>query len=1578
MANNYESAVLHDSYEVSIWNDVYNTSAKRFTEEKIAVIGSNTMTSQTRIIDPTLTENTNGTKTLTFSIYYRYIDYMDGVEKINPFIKLLIVERKIKLHWKDEWYDFIIKNRVESSDKHSFIYSCESLAANELTKTGYHLEFDTELANNTDTVWHLAQTVLEGTDWRINESAGKNFRETVTEAGYTVNIKNSSGSNTTINDYSTFLVFYNTIFTTQNKSSSSGTTMFQAWLGNLNDVNDKGVLKNGTCITDSAASYSRSSSSINFTFVYNNTTYKCTYNTSALVYQYRAKRDVLQQLTVYSPPLQRYVGKYRQGNNDILGYTTAEYVAPDTVTNLIINDKNFVNTDGWFNADSFTIYPSYDGNTTVSNYHPKGYLLDKRRYLGNNCLLHNTQYLPDGLPKNTKLIVKLTLKMADYQDGKYTLSTTGLPTVTALIREYEFDSSTNIYTPTGTNYGETTLSGSNGNLTGTLTLTSTLTRSDMLSKKVALFFNFTNTLSGSTSYAIEAAEFYLRKTDAAGNVLTPNSVDSTSVITYTSKYFSPSDNTVLNTEDKINWLYIGTSHVDEASSKWDQASPVYDTTCEKIRTITGKNSTRYNWLQTLAETFEVWCKFWVEHNADGTIAYETIEGVSVPKKYVTFVERVGTFANYGFVYGIDLRSIQRTIDSSALATKIIVPQNSNEFATDGFCTIQRSDENYSKENYVINFDYYCDNGLIDRGRFYTDLYEPYDASTYATTGNLGYYQRLHNLNVEYDTRADKIVALKNDLDKQQAYLTTYTTLRDSANNEINSIKSQIMMLIADDSNGQVTGYSEAKVQAFMAANPNAEKWDKLVSLYATLNKTQEEVTTYTYIIGNSSRGLTKSVADIIDQLENTDTGLYKLQEDNRAEREAVIAQFNKRYSRYVQEGTWTSEDYTDDTKYYLDAQAVAYTSARPKLTYNIQVIRLSALEDFKSKEFKLGDISWVEDEEFFMARYREEVVVTQVVSHLDAPENDSITVQNYRTEFQDLFQRTESTIHSFQYGEGSYERAASIVNTDGTINVTTLQNSIAANNFLMSQTALNNSITTGPDGITVTDLSNIANKVRITANGIFITTDGGSNWVNAIKGNGVSTEALSAGIISTKDIVIDGGQGNTFRWDDKGISAYYFDSTNQIINTSHYLRLDRFGVYGIDDVSDFSPDSETDIFDNASFGMTWSHFFMRHKYGDHYVEISNQDDIRVVDTSGLNEIETIKIGKIHESPDIYGIRISDGSGNPVMETGSDGNLWLQNSLYLGTTASGNYLASIGYLPLQTAAAGQITWGTGSSAVNLDTRTITGTSDKIHRVVNVNNKFVVWEDGTIYARDGFFQGTIHATDGYFEGEIIATAGRIGNVTIGEINAIPSQISNLDNTVETLKNLEITSNQGYTFTVEDGAATPASIVLNAVAYGFSIDEAFYLTWYGSTDLTSWTNYGTGYSKTFSYNSLLSIFDVTNAYYIRVIYDDGTSSFTAYVTLNQVKEGEVGESPIVIQIESSTGTIFINHSISATLTATVWQGTTDITSTVSSFVWTKYDENGANPQTLASTSNAVTISHADVNRKARITCAIASQSS
>ena len=67
---------------------------------------------------------------------------------------------------------------------------------------------------------------------------------------------------------------------------------------------------------------------------------------------------------------------------------------------------------------------------------------------------------------------------------------------------------------------------------------------------------------------------------------------------------------------------------------------------------------------------------------------------------------IGQNTGIGFVYGIDLKSISRSIGSDQIVTKTIVSANSNEFATNGSCNIARSTENYPLVNYILNFDYY--------------------------------------------------------------------------------------------------------------------------------------------------------------------------------------------------------------------------------------------------------------------------------------------------------------------------------------------------------------------------------------------------------------------------------------------------------------------------------------------------------------------------------------------------------------------------------------------------------------------------------------------------------------------------------------------------------------------------------------------------------------------------------------------------------------------------------------------------------------------------------------------------------
>ena len=101
-----------DKYEISIWEDYSDQTSdgKQFlNERKIAVIGSDTMAAQARALEPNLIEEINGTHTFTFKMYYTYTDNETGEKYGNPFGKYLINERKVKVFWKNQWYDLVIK-----------------------------------------------------------------------------------------------------------------------------------------------------------------------------------------------------------------------------------------------------------------------------------------------------------------------------------------------------------------------------------------------------------------------------------------------------------------------------------------------------------------------------------------------------------------------------------------------------------------------------------------------------------------------------------------------------------------------------------------------------------------------------------------------------------------------------------------------------------------------------------------------------------------------------------------------------------------------------------------------------------------------------------------------------------------------------------------------------------------------------------------------------------------------------------------------------------------------------------------------------------------------------------------------------------------------------------------------------------------------------------------------------------------------------------------------------------------------------------------------------------------------------
>ena len=320
--------------------------------------------------------------------------------------------------------------------------------------------------------------------------------------------------------------------------------------------------------------------------------------------------------------------------------------------------------------------------------------------------------------------------------------------------------------------------------------------------------------------------------------------------------------------------------------------------------------------------------------------------------------------------------------------------------------------------------------------------------------------------------------------------------------------------------------------------------------------------------------------------------------------------FFKRYSRFIQEGTWINEEYADDEKYYADALSVLYNSCYPQVAYSINVLELSAQPGYELFSFEPGEKTWAIDPEFFGEDYREEVIITELSEMLDDPSKNNVKVQNFKNQFQDLFQKITATVQQTQYNVGSYEKGAALVEASAAKKSEFIINAINA-----AQTYLNagQTVKSGADGITITDDSNAKRQLRLVGGAILFSAEDPetkeTRWRTGLTNEGISADLIRAGKIDTGEIQIMAGDQAAFRWDVYGISAYdapWVDgggvSTVGNVNTNKFVRFDKHGIYGIDGTANGATWHPTgldakykykenpalaEIDDKATFALTW-------------------------------------------------------------------------------------------------------------------------------------------------------------------------------------------------------------------------------------------------------------------------------------------------------------------------------------------------------------------------------------------------------
>lgn len=1413
-------------YELSVWRDIFvsdNTQLadSYYTDEKVAVIGSDSMDSPLKAYDVTLKGLTNGDCTLTFSMLYDY--EKDGERVSNPLFELLKNEIKLKLRRGEEygfidvdgsinfslleeedtenrWRDFVIKTIDKDSNTHVANIVAKEIFVNELGKNGWSVTLNTELENNYGTVEELAEKVLDGSDWKVEKGYSPIervkeplFEYQIPEDGASIAAvamrKGDNGSNEKINISANEYIYFfydDAEFSEPEESGKDGQWGIKAkdsiqilYFGRrIDDEINPVAVDDGRVVIDDdyLFNYKIASAAVD-----------------VKVTGYSGYRIQDRTRTVYESTLDKYVEVYTNGSEEYFSYTETEYHVSPLVQNYLTNSTNFTSNAGWKNLNK-------EQEDPVLTLYPEPEIRDGKVFWEdskNSLILKAGQTYVNSGPANAgfkvidgeKYIVRFS---GDWLNDSLEAS---FGTISFSIKDRdneEYFSSINkevgfVSREDDTDYIYCQLD---------------ITKSSNSKQSLVL----TVSAAGANFYLYDIQLFVYQLDEETNNLIFPGDAPTSTI--EDKRYFYKIENGKAVYYDGSNF------------------EPLHEDGYHSVRFFETQESNYFNNIQSLAELFEVWVSFHIKHKKNGQIWLEN----GKPVKTVKFSQYSPNSAenHAGFKYGINLKGIKRTVDSNSIASKVIVKPNNQEYATDGMCTIARAPSNQTGETEIINFDYYINQGLISYGQVINDLY-----GTGAT--DLRYFAKLKNLNKQINEEATYVNAYSNTVSELEGQYDLYNAEILAYDNEISELTSYLNNLNVNDEKRIQYANEIARLEILRSValqNRNAIEKKENGTVTGTLSKYQ-------------------NLIDI------TEERIKKLQE----EKEDLKLKFYTKYSRFIQEGTWTDESYVDDELYYLDAVKISNTSAYPQVSYTINVLSVEDVDGYEAYKFNVGDRTYIEDVEFFgyvtkefngvsvKTPYRMEVIVSECNQNLDDASKTTITIKNYKNQFEELFQKITATTQSLQYQVGEYARAAGVITPTGEIKASTLEQSFQNNSLILSSSDNQSVIWDTGTGIEVIDNRSTNNRVRIVGGGVFISSDGGVTWSNAISGNGINTKYLIAGQIDASKINIVNGSVPYFRWDTNGITAFKVDGTigNETYDTNKYVRFNQYGIYAVGAGGTGSSNGESIegsdldakiaekttlaeklkvIEENASFALTWKGLSLVASGGDYSkwqaVKLDANQGLRLLNgeytftqevLDNLSEPfkkygtgsgtyykaeEEFPILAIGQFPDInnepvYGLRLRNRDGYVTLATDNRGELWVQDRIFVGpwsnlyvndesttlTTAGLNakttsrenyddYLSSI-----LTALGSGIIQGSEESDEAYNERInslLPKYSVRIWAGENQdlieNAPFFVLEDGTVKATKAYIKGNIFAENGEISG--LLTIGNGANGINGDLN------------------------------------------------------------------------------------------------------------------------------------------------------------------------------------------------------------------
>lgn len=441
---------------------------------------------------------------------------------------------------------------------------------------------------------------------------------------------------------------------------------------------------------------------------------------------------------------------------------------------------------------------------------------------------------------------------------------------------------------------------------------------------------------------------------------------------------------------------------------------------------------------------------------------------------------------------------------------------------------------------------------------------------------------------------------------------------------------------------------------------------------------------------------------------------------------------------------------------YLDAKNVAKENSQPRYSYELEITNIPNQVKF----IDLGQLVYIND--YSLGIHAATGYVSSIKYALDNPQDDEITIQNYKTKFEDLFSTITASSEAIKNNSISYNIAAAGFTSNGQIQGSVLQTSIDNNNISFNFSNTNVQID-DTQGIILTNTSPYMNsvygQVALRGGGIFLSNsidDSGNRvWSTGITPSGINASLLTAGQLDTSMIRIFAGNNLAFQWNPEGIFAYTRNDDG-IPNLNKYVRYSDKGLQYVDN-------------DFTVVDLGWNGLLISTQGGS--TELTGDLGITVYygqkNEQGTNY--AVRLGKFAEDSE-YGLRLYkesliDGQTSyiPTLVTTNSGELWLQDSIKVGNVDNGVGITGAGEIFTE-----------DDGTIVYPVRIWAGDSDKEIA------PFWVREDGSIRATKATIEGRITAYEGAIGGWIINENSLTSPDNLTTLAAAGKERININNT------------------------------------------------------------------------------------------------------------------------------------------------------------------------------------------------------